>query len=346
MANHKSPVIPIKQGKAEFYLTKIPAGLLTRISYASVRNKDDEVGAVQRLLNPSRISSVRDFTLAGGTYPACVILNWVDSSQLPRVTEHTITIGDNERSAQIIDGQHRVAGLQAAIEKKPSIAKMEMPIALFIGLDTQGCADLFLSINTKQKQVQKSLVFDLFELASSHIVDAAAERATDLARTLNDDDDSPYFERIKLPNAPANQRGIALSTVVDCIKPIVDDVGVFEKVGLVELEMQTRAIINYFNALRDGIGSQWDNNDNAMLYASGFIGSIEFFRDQVVPHCNIKRSFTVQTIRKAFRFKGNDDYIKQTDLKGLQGRAARNKVFQELAERFESQTTQTRPFEV
>ncbi|MCC6358320.1 MAG: DGQHR domain-containing protein [Phycisphaerales bacterium] len=342
----KAPALSVTQGDSTFFLTKLPAGLLAQICYTAVRNRDTEDGAVQRVLNSTRIASIRDFTLRGGTYPGCIILNWVDRKNDPKFSGNSILVQRLHRTAQIIDGQHRLAGIQAAMEKRASIAKLELPVAMFVGLDNQGCADIFLSINTKQRTVPKTLVYDLFGVASDLVVDAAAERATDLARVLNEDEDSPYFDRIKFANSPRSQKGIALSTIVDALKPLVDDIGVFEKVGLPELESQTRAVINYFTVLREAAGEDWDDSDNAMLYAAGFTGAIEFFRDQVVPYCNVKRSFKATTIRKAFTFKQDKDVIRQGELKGLQGRAARNKVFQALADRFEPAQKPDIPIEV
>ena len=77
MPDTKFPFLEVHQSGKEFILTRLPAGLLTRISYASVRGIDTEPGAVQRLLNARRINSVKAFTLAGGDYPNVIVLNWV-----------------------------------------------------------------------------------------------------------------------------------------------------------------------------------------------------------------------------------------------------------------------------
>ena len=78
MKTIKQSVVVVSQNARTFYLTMLPARDLVQISYASVRNRDDEEGAVQRLLNPRRIDSIKDFTVKGGDYPNCIILNWVD----------------------------------------------------------------------------------------------------------------------------------------------------------------------------------------------------------------------------------------------------------------------------
>ena len=48
--------IEITQRGKKFYLLKLPANVLTRISYVAARGASQEQGAVQRILNKRRIS--------------------------------------------------------------------------------------------------------------------------------------------------------------------------------------------------------------------------------------------------------------------------------------------------
>ncbi|WP_440080531.1 hypothetical protein [Ralstonia pseudosolanacearum] len=52
----EAPCIETKQGSRKFLITKLPASVVTAISYAAVRGQSDEIGAVQRLLNQGRIN--------------------------------------------------------------------------------------------------------------------------------------------------------------------------------------------------------------------------------------------------------------------------------------------------
>jgi DNA sulfur modification protein DndB len=132
--------------------------------------------------------------------------------------DHTITIPIEPRSAQLIDGQHRVAGLRAALDEVPNTT-LEVPVALYTGLSTKECADIFLAINTEQKPVARTLVFDLYGIADESLVDPAAARARDIVIALNEETDSAYFDQIKLPGSPRRRGGIALSTAVTAINP-------------------------------------------------------------------------------------------------------------------------------
>lgn len=332
----KHPVVTIGQHSRNFYLTRIHARDLVQISYASVRNRDDEEGAVQRILNPRRIESVKEFTLSGGDYPNCIILNWVGKKPI-KVKGNELLVPIEDRSAQIIDGQHRVEGLRQAIKAKPAIGKLEIPVAFYENLTTQQCADIFLSINTEQKPVQRSLVFDLYEVASDYVVDSAAFRARDIATTLNEREDSPFKDLIRFPNAEGKRTaGVDLSTVVTSLKPLVEEKGIFDQVGAPELEMQVSALLNFFNVLKEWYGGFWTDKDNAFLSAAGFSGAIEFFKTKLVFYCKTKGSFEAETIRQAMDLD-SQSMLLRSDLKGLQGRAAMREIAELLVQRFNPQ---------
>jgi DNA sulfur modification protein DndB len=324
----------VTQPKRNFLLTSLSAVDLVRISYVARRGVDDEEGAVQRLLNPARIAGIRDFVLAGGVFPTSIVLNWTEKAELPKIKANRLYIPRTRRSAQIIDGQHRVVGLAAAIEKRKSLQSFQVPVSLYQGLSTRECADIFLSINTEQKPVPRSLVFDLYSLASDYVVDPPALRAGDLAKELNENGASPYAGFIKFPGAPTGQKGLALSTVVSAVKPLVEEKGVFEQVGLTQLQMQTQFLMNFFNVLRKAYGVEWESPTNVFRSAAGFVGAIEFVKTKLVVHCNIIGDFTEEAIAKVMKFT-EGSLIRRESIEGLQGRRAFNHVAEALETAFD-----------
>src|SRR5947209_4651513 len=136
MPSETQPVTAVHQKKRHFFLMKMSTATLTAVSYAAVRGKDQEQGSVQRILNPRRISSLREFALNGGDYATSVVLNWV-SADAPLVFNHEKTQVDIpivSRAAQIIDGQHRVEGLREAMKTDSSIGEVPIPVAVYVGL--------------------------------------------------------------------------------------------------------------------------------------------------------------------------------------------------------------------
>lgn len=328
----EAPAVEAKQGSRRFILTKLPASVVTAISYAATRGQSSEEGAVQRVLNPGRINSVKAFTLQGGDYPNAIVLNWVSTSNKLTFADSSVSFNIASRSAQIIDGQHRIAGIQAAIEEVKSIGKMELPVVIYRNLTTQQCADIFLSINTEQKPVPRSLVFDLYGVSSENIADHAAVRARDIAMSLNEEK-SPYAGEIKLPGAPTRRGGIPLSSAVTGIKPLVEDNGAFEQIGVAELELQKRLIINWFIALKNIYGEAWDEKGNVFLYAAGFGAAAEFFRLVLIPYCKLQGSFEVATLQSAVKLKSSN-LIFQPEVKGQGGAQAQRKIYERLQSAF------------
>jgi DNA sulfur modification protein DndB len=237
-----------------------------------------------------------------------------------------------------VDGQHRVAGIRAAISVDESVSNLELCVAIYENLTTQQCADIFLSINTEQKPVDRSLVFDLYGIASENIVDAAAVRARDIAMFLNDAEDSPYKDMIKLPGAPQKRGGVALSTVVSAVKPLVEVKGNFEQLGITELEVQKQIILNLFQVISEKYGDDWYENKNVFLYAAGFVGAIEFLKAKLIPYCNTKKSFETDTISKVIPLS-KENLMFQSEVKGMAGGEASNRVFARLVEVFVPETS-------
>lgn len=327
------PCLHVKQEKHSFFLTKLDAKTVTLLSYAAVRGQSPEEGAVQRVLNTSRIVNIKRFVMNGGNFPNAFVLNWVNTDQPLEFTPTDIAIPMVEQSAQIIDGQHRIAGIREAIQEDDRWSKLEVPVVFYAGLGTQECADIFLSINTEQKPVPRSLVFDLYGVASAEIIDQAAERARDIVIFLNEDEDSPYRGQIKLPGAPTRRGGIALSTAVSAIKPLVEERGDFERIGVRELNMQKQIIMNLFTALSEKYGAKWWEKENAFMYAAGFTGAINFLQLKLFPYCNQRTSFSSKTIGDSLNMPENR-LIEQADLKSLGGSEATKRVYERLTEQF------------
>jgi DGQHR domain-containing protein len=310
----------------------MPASVLAAISYVAVRGKSAEEGAVQRILNPKRISNIRDFALKVGVFPGSVILNWTVADQIKKASGgKSVTISIASKYAQIIDGQHRVEGLRAAISEDESIGNMEIPVAIYQNLTSKECADIFLSINTEQKPVPRSLVFDLYGLASDSIIDLPAERARDICVFLNESEDSAYYKNIKFPGDKIRKGGIALSTAVTAIKPLVEDKGVFEQIGVKELEVQKQIINNFFRALKKLYGDKaWHERANAFQYASGFVGAVDFLTNRFLTFCmQHSKNFQVEFIAASIDL-GRDNLITQDEVAGLGGKEARRFVFERL----------------
>lgn len=331
---YSAQAVHVEQKQRAFRLLKMKARDLAKVSYVAPRGVSAEEGAVQRILSPRRIASLKAYAITGGDYPACIVLNWVNERMPLKESNGTLRIPIVRYSAQIIDGQHRVEGLKEAIQEHPATGDIELPVAMYEHLGTQACADIFLSINTEQKPVPKSLVYDLYALASDYIVDYAASRAKDIATVLNEDEHSPYSGMIKFPGRARTKGGVALSTVVSGLKPFVAEKGIFDQAGIRSLENQANVVVNYFAALRRVLDRTWDDRDNAFNYAAGFSGAMDFLKSHLFDYCVRHETFTVKSIAGVIRLSP-ENRVLQSELKGLGGTKARQYVAERLVESFE-----------
>ncbi|MBL3587168.1 DGQHR domain-containing protein [Rhodovulum sulfidophilum] len=328
------PCIPLKQHGRSFFLLNMPAELVARISYAAIRGKDNEQGAVQRVLNSRRISKIKDFALSGGNFPNSIVMNWVEEGGLTYdALSNTISFAPKPQLAQLIDGQHRVAGLAEAMEAAEELKALDLPVAIYSNLTTQECADIFLAINTEQKPVHRSLVFDLYAIADEQMIDPAAARARDIALELSEGG-APYHGMIKFPGEAPRKGGVALSTVVTSIKPLIEKNGAFDQVALSTLENQSRVIINFFGALQNIYGELWFERQNAFMFAAGFSGALEFLSSRLLPYCVTKKSFRTEIIVDALSMTA-EDLILQKEVSGKSGSEAQSYIFSRLDEVFD-----------
>jgi DGQHR domain-containing protein len=319
---------------------------LVNISYVARRGESEEQGAVQRILNKRRITGIKDFLLNGGFFPNNIILNFVklENIQIDE-EESTLSIEEEPRIAQIIDGQHRVEGLREAIKIDGLLGNMELPVLLTMNIETAKCAEIFVSINTEQKSVPKSLIYDLYGLLNVQNRDFSVDRGTDIAEILNKDEHSPYQGFIKFPGTRKFKGGIQLSTLVNNLKLLVKPEGEFSKYSLDTLEVQAKVLINYFKAIENCYDKDWDHLTNPFLYASGFGAAIDVFISKVLPYCFAQKKFSESFFKSIIQMP-KTDLILQSAVKGLSGEAARERIKLKLAEVIVIEVTKEEDFEI
>jgi DGQHR domain-containing protein len=300
---------------------------LLSIQYVAARGQTTEEGAVQRILNKRRIQSVKEFVLAGNMFFNTFILNWTDAEFEPKVLKDSIKLPLQGRRAQIIDGQHRLAGLQAAMNEDAGIGEKEVLATLSMHLSTKDAARIFLNINSEQKPVPKSLIYDLFGEAVDDR-EHSINRARDIADYLNKEKDSPYWGRIKYPGGPRTQGALDLSIVVNALKKHLETDGVFHRYNLDEINLQQKVVMNYFSAIKksyDKVGL-WDNNNkNPFLKASGFNGAVEYLAEELLLQCQLKKSFMMSTFVSLLNLD-EDNLLTSNELKKLDGKTASKEV--------------------
>ncbi len=300
---------------------------ILHIHYITVKGLDDEEGAVQRVLNKKRIENIKEYVLDGNIFFNSFIVNWTDTNHLPQLKDGYIEIPLINASAQVIDGQHRLAGLDEAIKEQEEIGENKLIVTLCKNITMPHAAKIFLSINTEQHPVPKSLIYDLFgEVADdeSH----AINRAADIARDLSDTPKSPLYKMIKFPGLPEGDGSIELSTFISSLKGHLGKYGVFYKVNLKSFKHQRDVIFNYFSAIKEFYSHEkiWNSKTkNPFLKAVGFNGGIDYLTGTLIVKCAEHKSFTVHTMKSIMGLERNELLI-WGDMKGLDRNTARKKV--------------------
>lgn len=204
----KFPCIKSTQPIGDLYIASIPFRDLIRMTYFDVRrviDKDRDVErylGIQRPLGKDRVASLEDYVnYLDATFPTSIIIAINDIQYVKyddksgKMTVSNMADGDTDptipirRIGRVIDGQHRIAGLEAF-----SGQKFDVPVTIFLGSDIADQAHVFSTVNLEQTKVSKNLVYDLYELARTR---SPQKTAHNIAVTLDRDETGPLYKRIK-----------------------------------------------------------------------------------------------------------------------------------------------------
>ena len=318
-----------KWANVDAYIFTASVNDILQIYYVAVRGRDEVEGAVQRILNKRRISAIKDFILDGNMFFNTFILNWTNQDYEVQIKKNEIVIPRISAAAQVIDGQHRLEGLKAAIEEKPEIGKEEILVVLTRNMTTKDAANIFLNINTEQRPVPQSLVYDLFgevKDKNSYIV-----RATDIANKLNDDPESPYYQCVKKPGTAQGVGKIDLSTIVKAIKEYLSSDGVFSQYHINDFERQYTILSNFYSSLKSLYEMEgcWLLTKNPFMSNAGFHAGTKFLCEDLFVKCADKKSFEKNTMLN-FMNLDESGLIYRDDIKNLQGKEQRSEIYKFL----------------
>lgn len=200
--------IKITQPMGDFYIAKIKSKDLKEITFSDVRRMEGERGfetylGIQRPLNMGRVKDISAYTKTqDACFPTAVLLSvqgrcasFDPESDILTLTPYQAAADDSFESvsypkiANVIDGQHRIAGLYDY-----SGDDFDINVSIFVDIDVSSEAYLFSTVNLAQTKVNKSLVYDLFELASKR---SPQKLCHQIAVALDKDPNSPFHNRIK-----------------------------------------------------------------------------------------------------------------------------------------------------
>lgn len=201
--------IRARQPIGDIFVGAIPHKQLQTITYFDVRRvlrdeRDFErYLGIQRPLDDKRVQKLRSYVnFKDASFPTSIILALTEGYVAFDETSNKMTVsnfrpGEDRPSinfgqiARVLDGQHRIEGLQGFTGDAD---EFDLSVTIFVGADIADQAQIFATVNLEQTKVNKSLVYDLYDLAHSR---SPQKTCHNIAVALDGDEKSPLYKRIK-----------------------------------------------------------------------------------------------------------------------------------------------------
>ena len=267
----------VRQNQQEFLVGVFKIGqILTFTRYTTRVIRDyDENGfpiyndEIQREVENSRVEKIADFLINDpeATFPTNIVLHipeevilkqnnhdnfveiFIDEKVFFEVKKENEKPSSGNIYINIIDGQHRIRGIEIAINRLQTdiislqktlynspendelqiklvyyhkrlkdLLNIDLVVSFFIAKQIEYQAMVFSTINRTQKRVSESLVYSLFGLT---IEDSPQKTALQVVLSLNAHEKSPFYNRIKLyggdydknQTPPLSQAGMVKSII-------------------------------------------------------------------------------------------------------------------------------------
>jgi DGQHR domain-containing protein len=193
--------LKVKQPIGTFYIGVMNHDDLIKISYADIRRletgsemREVEIyTGIQRELSPNRVKEIgRYVNLIDATFPSSVILHIEEDVVNFDEKSSILTIPFRDNVAKVLDGQHRIDGLNHFEGGKEDF---DVNVTIFVGMELEDQALVFATINQTQTKVNKSLVADLFAFATHR---SPQKTCHNIVRALNQKEGSPFEDKIKI----------------------------------------------------------------------------------------------------------------------------------------------------
>lgn len=296
------PALRVRQPIGDIFVASIPNALIQKISLFDVRrvlrdNRDiEQYLGIQRPLNQKRVDELKKYvSYIDATFPTSIIVS-IESDYVTynentgQMTLSNMRDGEKEPStsfrnlARVIDGQHRIAGLEGFQDE------FDVIVSIFVGSDISDQAYVFATVNLEQTKVNKSLVYDLFDLARTR---SPYQTCHNIAIALDQTRLSPFYRRIKRLGVARSDRPletITQATFVDGLikyisadpkldrdklkrnirlRPVFDEESeryCFRNLFIEEKDVQIGKIYEqYFLAVKDRWPVAWDSNQQGLM---------------------------------------------------------------------------------
>lgn len=295
------PASLVKQGDLILYATSLKVSDLLIPNFYSIERLDPENAnekGYQRLLNKGRAKKLADYIVAGqetkdAFLPTSIFIA-TNKNIAFNPTNNTIEIDIDELGPfNVVDGQHRVEGLKMAAEKDQRVLEFEVPVNIAIKLPVIAQMCHFLIVNTMQKTVEEGVaqrirarltkalkVEDIPNLPKwilNSVEKGEDEKALQYVDFLNSNNESPWYNKIKMANEENSEGSIKQKSFVKAIKKYI--LVANNPITIHPDYTQHKIYLNYWEAITSIIGT----DDSTVLFK---YNGVELFNKFCVPFFN------------------------------------------------------------
>lgn len=303
----KNNALEFNQGKYKYYLTSMSSKELFDISFISRRAENKDAG-FQRLLNKARAKMITKYIEQGGTIPSPIITS-LQPNIIYKYEKNMLSFYSEENSLMVLDGQHRLYGMND-LENQ-----IQVPVVIFVGLEVDEEAKLFIDINTNQKGVPTALLLDIKKIAKME--SDIESRQSKLFEYLNLE--GPLAGN--LLSSDSRRGGISRVAFNESTKKIFE-VGVLSEESDSTIQ---RAVQNYLIAVNEVLREA--NHENASLTRTNTFRAVFGIFDEV-----INKTLSVEGNAKVESFYNTIQLIAGIDFSKYSGtnRQAQRELEEEL----------------
>nr|WP_321261169.1 DGQHR domain-containing protein [uncultured Sphaerochaeta sp.] len=296
--------LEVVQPIGSFYVCTLSHSDIINISFTDVRRLEgnkrevEEYIGIQRELSPKRVKEIEKYVnLVDASFPNTLILSISSKFASYDSNNHEIQILNNKDVGKVLDGQHRIAGLEGYSQAgKP----FDVIVAVFIDMELEDQAILFATINKTQTKVNKSLADDLYEFAKSR---SPQKTCHNIVRVLDQMEKSPFHGKIKILGTAIDKEKetITQATFVESLIKYIsadkmkdrDDLKRGRKLELLDNKKYflrklfieekdteiARLVMEYFKAVQQRWPRAWNNVEPETILnrSTGFIALMKFF---------------------------------------------------------------------
>jgi len=211
--------LEVSQPIGKFYVGIIDSDDLLKIAYSDVRRLERDIDmylGIERELSKKRVNEIKAYVKnIDATFPTSIIIAINSGDASYDHNKNVITIKNDASVAKIIDGQHRIAGLEGYTGKP-----FQLIVTIFIDMELEDQAMVFATINLKQTKVTKSLAYDLYEYTKNR---SPQKTCHNIAKMMNSAEGSPFQGKIKILGLAtgAPQESITQATFVERVMRLI-----------------------------------------------------------------------------------------------------------------------------